>query len=276
MVKLYFKPIALNQNTCDNLSLLEFIQFAKNANFDGVELNYKKIKESLESDSRLSLNNILEIMGSYHLKTMSIFSLNDFSLCSDTNYKVNVLKNLNLLIEYCRKLESELIIVRSSTLKDFEGIVNVPKWRIINKTRKRLEDIAKSASKEDINIGFDFLFQNSSIPDLEHAKEIIKPLESLENIGYIIDIFHLVRNKIDFNQLIDIKKLIFLIRIADFRNIENEILKRLFPGKGNFDFLNFYTFIQKIRYNNIFSIKLSKQECSEDLYEKFYTIFKSK
>jgi len=266
-----FRPIALNQNTCTNLDLIQFIKFAKN--FNGVELDYEKIKKALSKN--YNLKGIFEILEVYRTKVESIYPLSDFSLCSEREYKTKVLPNFNQMINYCDKLECNLMIATPSLLKDSKETISIPKWRIFNKTRKRLEDLSKRASKEDINIGFEFPISDySSVSNLYDAKEVLKPLESQENLGYIIDTFYFAKFDVNFDEISDIRKLIYLIKLADFNEdlVENE--NRLFPGEGNFNFDKFYRYLEKIGYHRIFSIELSKNGCSEKLLEKFSIIFK--
>ncbi len=266
-----FRPIALNQSTCENLDVFEFIKFAKK--FDGVELNIEKIKRTLSKN--YTLKEILETLEIYDTKAVSIYPLKDFSLCSDRDFKTKVLSNFKQMLNYCDKLESDLIIATPSLLEISTETPKIPKWRIINRTRKRLEDVSKRANKEDINIAFEFLIlDRSSISDLYEAKEVLKPLESQENLGYVIDTFYLAKFNVNFNEIKDIRELISLIRLADFNENSAENSKRLFPGEGNFSFSTFYRFLEKLSYRNAYSIELSNNVCSEKLLEKFSTIFK--
>ncbi len=271
--------LSLNQNSCKGLNLFEFVKFSKN--FEGVELDFKKIKNAIIVGNKLK--DIAEILEIYNLKVVSIFRLKDFSLCSDRDYKTKVLQKLKIIFQYCDKLDSNLVIANPSFLNQSAEIHDIPKWRVINRTRKRLIDISKRAYQEDINIGFEFL-NNSSIPTLDDAKEILKPLESEENIGYIIDTFHFAKSRANLNQLKDIRDLVYLIQLGDLiydqttqtDEIEsNNSQVRLFPGEGDFDFVKFLRFIKKIRVNKPYSIELSKGKCSENFYKKFFRIFKN-
>ena len=267
-----YRPIALNQNTCKQFNLLDFIKFAKR--FDAVELDFKKIKEFLSKNFQLKI--LVELLEIYNTKIASLYPLENFSLSSDREFKTTILNNFKLLLDYSNKLESNLIIVNPSVLDPSIDITSIPKWRIINRTRTRLQDISKRAYKEDINIGFEFsTLKGSSISTLNEAKEILKPMENQENLGYIIDTFHLGQLDLDFNEIKDILKFIYLIKLADFNEDSLESLKRLFPGQGIFDFNKFYRFLEKMGYNRTYSIELSQYQCSEKLLEKFTTIFKS-
>jgi sugar phosphate isomerase/epimerase len=254
---------------------MEFIKFAKD--FRGVELNFKKINNSLSED--IKLKDIQEILEIYNLKVCSIFRIKDFSLSSEKKYKIEVLSTLKKFFQYCDKLESDLIIVNPSKLNADQELSKIPKWKIVNRTRKRLENLSKLADSEDINIGFEFLSE-SSISTLKDAIEILAPMESIDNLGYIIDSFHIAKSKSDYTQLKNIKNLIFLIQLADIKydkeNLNDDLksITRVFPGEGDFEFKEFLKFCQKIRYNKIYSIELLKNECStQKLFQKFYRKF---
>ncbi len=275
--------LALNQKSCENFTLIEFLKFSKD--FDGVELNFKKIKGNLSEN--VKLKDILEHMEIYNLKLSSIFRLKDFSLSSDMDFKKKILKNLKQMLDYCYKLEGNLIIVNPS-LVTLNFNTEISKWRIINRTRKRLEIISKIALNDDINVGFEFLhLENSSISTLNDAIEVLTPFESSqENLGYVIDSFHYAKSKADFSQLKDIKELIFLIQLSDLRydttNSANDStylrkVKRVFPGEGDFEdfkLKDFINYTRKIGYRKMYSIELLKKDCLKDLYKKFFRIFK--
>ncbi|MHA1467424.1 MAG: sugar phosphate isomerase/epimerase family protein [Promethearchaeota archaeon] len=278
--------LALNQNSCKDLKLLDFINYSKR--FMGVELDYKKIKKSISS-GKVNLNEIQETLEIYSLKLVSIFQLEDFSLSSDKHYKSVILNRLNHMLKYSYKLESDLIIIQPSFLpipsEPSSDSIEIPKQRIINRTSKRLKDLSKIAYEQDINIGFEFLgLPNSSIATIDEAKEVLKPLESQENVGYIIDTFTLAKTGADINELREIKDFIFLIQLGDLIYDPNskpedlisiEDSNRVFPGRGNYDFMSFFELMQKIRYDKPYSIELSKNQCSENLHTNFFKIFKN-
>ncbi|MFX1392732.1 MAG: sugar phosphate isomerase/epimerase family protein [Promethearchaeota archaeon] len=265
--------LALNENSCKNLSIIEFIKFSRD--FDGVELNFKEIKKVLSNN--IKLKDILETLKIYNLEVYDIFRIKDFSLCSEREFKIHILGVLKQMFSFCHKLESNLIIINPSKFDNSFKSDIIPKWRVINRTKKRLEEISKKANKEDINIGFEFL-SDSSISNLNDAKEVLEPFQSYENVGYIIDLFHIVKSESDYFQLQNIKDFIFLIQFSDIiHEKENSIdtssalktVKRIFPGEGYYELKSFIDFTQKIGYRKRYSLELSKDECLVNLYKKF-------
>lgn len=268
--------LALNQNTCKNHALIQFLKLSKK--IKSVELNFNSIRKTLTNN--INIKTISEILETRDISISSIFALKDFSLCSDWDYKTKILLKFNQMINYCYKLESNLLIVNPSFLENKTDLNEIPQWRIVNRTIKRLKDLSKKANEYDIKIGFEFL-SDSSISTLSNAKEVVGSLESLENLGYIIDMFHFIKSKAEPEQLKDIKRFIFLIQLADLKYDSLEKLSllkdsnRVFPGEGNFDMKKFLFYLNKIGYNKLYSIELSKNECNDYFFYKFSKYLKT-
>jgi len=260
---------SLNQNSCRSLTLFEFIKFAKR--FDGIELDFEKIKKSISEGN--SFKNIFELLETYNLKIKSIFALEDFSLSLDHVYKTKTLLQLREMMEYSYKLESNLIIVYPSIIEASNNSIEISKHRIINRTMKKLEELGNIAFKEDINLGFEFL-SNSSISTLTDALEVMKHFEYTENVGLVIDTFHLIKSHSDIHQLKAKKQPIFLIQLSDLKYESEEQLKtlqesdRVFPGYGNLNLREFLDFMEKLSHDNTYSIELFEDTCKTNLYEK--------
>lgn len=260
--------LALNQDSCE-LELLAFINFAQD--FQAVELKYTKIKSSIDN---LSLKDLLEILEAYGLKIASLFSLKNFSLCSNTTYENEIIPQLENMIEFCYRLETNLIVVKPSII-DYD----IPKWKVFRRMREKLEEICKIAYKTDIYIGFEFIaLPNSSIASFQEARELLKPLEHIENLGYVIDTFHFAKSQGNVKDLYDIRKSLYLVQLSDlrFKSLGNrrELLtlsdkNRLFPGRGDIDFERFINYLRKIGYNRFYSLELSSKDCSNNFYKKF-------
>ena len=146
------KLLSLNQSTCKNLSLSAFIKYSKP--FHGIELRFKSIQKFL-SENR-SLKDLQELLEVYGLELTSIFSLKNFSLCSENEYKTKIIPKFNQMINYCAKLEGNLILVSPSYLESAAEVETIPKWRIYRKTTKRLTHLSKLANNEELRLGFEF------------------------------------------------------------------------------------------------------------------------
>ena len=73
------KSLAINQRSCKNLNIVEFIEYTKS--FNGVEFNIKSIQKYLSENN--ILKDIIELLEVYNTKLISIFRLKDFSLNSE-------------------------------------------------------------------------------------------------------------------------------------------------------------------------------------------------
>ena len=264
----YMVKFALNQNTCNELDLLDFIAFSKE--FDGIEINFEKLNEILSK--RTTIQEILELLEVYDLQAISIFGLEDFSLSSERDYKLTILPKMRIMMNYLNKLESDLLLVSPSFFDETLDPRIIPKRRIINKTRKRLHHISKIAFKNDIKIGFEFLnYPESSISTLSDTKIVIEALEGVENVGYVIDLFHLYKSNENFKALNDINDNLFLIQLSDVKDPDKKgedlksDLDRMIPGEGDLDFKEMFEFFRKIRYRNLYSIELSDKNCQEKI-----------
>ncbi|MEJ2249126.1 MAG: sugar phosphate isomerase/epimerase [Candidatus Lokiarchaeota archaeon] len=267
--------LVLNENSQKSLSVTEFLEYSQR--FYGVELKFSKVKEFISNGK--DLRDLEEIIENFNLKPMSIFRLNDFSLCPDSKYENIILPKLYLMLEYAYRLGCKLLIVNPS----YEAR-DIPKWKIIRRTIKKLKEVSKIAYKEDIRIGFEYLsYPNSSIKNLEQAKSVLEPLQSIENLGYIIDTFHLAKSSEPFENLKEIKEFIYLIQISDliYKNEKSEKNRleipekhRLIPGSGDFDFDHFLKVIKRMHYFKPFSLELSKEKNIENLYFKYTKMFK--
>jgi sugar phosphate isomerase/epimerase len=261
------RSLALNQSTCKNKDIIKFIKISKD--FQGIELGFEQLDSSLSEE--LSLKDIFEYFSIYDLRLINLFQLEDFSLCSDTKFKTVIIPILKKMMNYCYKLECNML----SVIPSFESR-NIPQWKILRRTIEKLEEIAKIAYKEGIRIGFEVVnLPNSSIPTLKEAKKVLNPLKSQENLGYIVDTFYLGKGDEDPEDLLEIMDYIYLIRLADLFKKDQEITKaieeeqRLLPGKGSFNFKKFFP-ITKRYYKNYFSLKLSEKSCQQTLYKKFF------
>ncbi|MFO7797449.1 MAG: sugar phosphate isomerase/epimerase [Promethearchaeia archaeon] len=266
--------LGLNQNTCKNKDLIEFMDFAQD--FQGIELIFENIEKYIINNSNIEIRDILEYLETYNLDLINILRLEDFSLCSDSKFNNEILPKLKQMLNFCYKLGCYLITVSPSIESR-----DIPQWRIIRRTKRKLKEIAKIAYKEDIKVGFEFNnLPNSSISTLSQAKDILKPLVSQENLGYIIDTFYLSVDMTKIEELKEIINQIYLFQLSDVNpyikyqtsNLKEEF--RTFPGNGKFDFEKFFKLIEEYGYRDYYSIELYQNECNQNMYYRFFELNK--
>ena len=102
-------------------------------------------------------------------------------------------------------------------------------------------------------------------------------------MGYIIDIFHLIKCGAEFNGLKEVIKQIFLIQLSDIKYEENVDLasmmdsERIIPGEGDFNLKSFLKMTNKYGYRNPFSLELAQNDLkdSKNQLKRYFEIFKS-
>lgn len=263
--------ISLNQNTCKDLNLFDFLKSA--SKFSGVELNFKSIKENLSDNTKLK--DILEVLSTFDLTVTSIFKLKDFNLCSDHNFSTKIIPKFKKMIDFCYKLESDLVIIQPSFFTESQASEIIPRRRTNSRTTKRLTELSKTVKDSDIKIGFEFLaLQDSSVRSLQETKDILQPLESLENIGYVIDCFHFIKSEGDFNSLKDIKEYIYIVQLCNLRFTSIDDLdnsndsERNLLDDGDFEIRKFLENLRKLRYRKNYSIEVSPTNCIKNLFKE--------
>jgi sugar phosphate isomerase/epimerase len=264
--------LALNQNSCDHKDLISFIEYSKD--FQDVELEFYNIESLISENAQFTAKDLSEYLEMYDLKLVNLLRLEDFSLCSDTKFKNEIIPTLKKMMNLCYKTGCYLITVSPS----FESR-DIPQWRITRRTREKLKELAKIAHREDIKLGFEFSsLPDSSIPSLSETKKVLKPLISQENVGYIIDTFYLANNETGIEDLKDIMNQIFLIQLGDINPlIESDALEleekhRIFPGKGKFDFQGLFLLTKEKWYRDFFSLELYHKKCEKNYYSQFFNL----
>jgi len=265
--------LALNQNSCtEGKDLLEFIDYAKD--FQGIELNFQEIISYIEENQNFSIKDLTEYLEMYDLRLINLLQIDDFSLCSDTKFTNEIIPQLEKMIDFCYKWGCYLITVSPSPESR-----DIPQWRITRRTKQKLKEMADIAYKEDIKLGLEFqALADSSISSLSEAKDVLKPLISQENLGYIIDTFYFAINETEIDQLKSIINQIFLIQLSDINpliDLDSSEVKeeyRIFPGKGKFDFENLFSFTKQSWYRDYYSIELHREECDLNCYKRFFRL----
>ncbi|MGV9171765.1 MAG: sugar phosphate isomerase/epimerase family protein [Promethearchaeia archaeon] len=267
--------IILNQSTCKDLSFDELLTLSKD--FNGLELNFEYLRE-LEKEG-YDKKEILESLETYNLEAMSIFKLKNFSLCSQRTFKTEIVPKLQKMLKWCYKLGCRLILVEPSTLEKFENPEHIPQWRIVRRTKEKLEEICKIAYEWDVKIGFEFKYSEySSIRTLPQTKKVMKPLEHIANLGYAIDLFEFAKSQGTLTQLSDINALIFLVQLCDLNYAPQRKLikmgneRRLPLGQGDYPIKKFMKTLRKMNYRNPFSLELYDYDCSKKLSHQFKKI----
>jgi sugar phosphate isomerase/epimerase len=263
---------ALNQATLFAASCKEFFNAASDAKFDGVEVRYENIANYLNSSEEASYGDLGEQLASCQLDLASVNALGDINLSEDFEFRKTVIPQAQFLSEIAYKLESNLVIVVPSFLPEGADPSEVRQDKLIQKTQDRLVQIARIAREQDINVGFEFMgFPSCSVNNLDLARKIVDPIaSSTENLGFVVDTFHFLLSGFPLQDLAGIESL-FMIHLSDlpFSPEDDLTIKsntdRVFPGKGNFSFKEFFMTLSAVNYNRWLSVELFDENLSSQL-----------
>ncbi len=250
----------LNQATLRTKPLEEFLAAAGEAKFGGVEVCQENVAEYLSGGTYNAIKDILE---SYQLAIAAVNALDDFNLCSDFDFKNKFLSQWQFMSEIGYKLESNLLVITPSFLREDADPADVREDKIISRTQKRLIELSKIAGTQDLNVGFEFLgFPSASVPTLALSRKIVDPLiRRLDNVGFVLDTFHFLISNGNLSDLTGISQLL-MIHLSDLSFSPDEGFSRkkdqdrVFPGEGNFDFKSFFTGLRGINYQGYISVEL--------------------
>lgn len=238
---------ALNEATLLPLDVAEFAKIAGEAGFQGVEFRIEKVED------REKAGELRGILQRYGLRAVSLNALEDFSLCSPAKFRRMVRRAELLFDEICGTLDCDLVVAVPSPLPPKH-----PSRDTINRmTSERLRVLAKSAEEHNIRIGFEFLgFQTCSINRLADAWRLVRELD-LENLGLVIDTFHLHLSGELLKPLPPQK--IFLVHVNDVPSLRRDKLEdkhRILPGTGTMPLREFLGGLMRTGYRGFLSVEL--------------------
>ena len=93
-------------------------------------------------------------------------------------------------------------------------------------------------------------------------------------IGFIIDTYYLGKSKEEFNNIIDVIDVIFLLQLGDFIENQSELEdnenqdNRIFPGEGVFNFKELFVLLKDNRYRGFYSIEIPSSKNHFDIYKE--------
>jgi len=249
--------LGLNEATLLPLDALTFAEVAATAGFEGVEFRIERTEECLR---RGKLEDLAGVLRSRKLSAVSLNALEDFSLVSAQRFGRMLEKVEFLFSKVCGEIGCDLLVAVPSLLRTGKA-----QALVIEKTRKRLEELSRVAGEYGGRIGFEFLgFRECSVNTLEKAWEIVGGL-NLENLGLVIDTFHFYLSDSAPETLARIPgRSIFLIHVNDAPPLPKNGLKdahRVFPGRGGVIPLgSFLRALRETGYDGYLSVELFNEE----------------
>ncbi len=240
----------LNQNTLRTTPTENFLQIARRADFDAVELTWTNVEAFIETSAINELKEKIEDQG---LTVASVNGPEKFNLLDEEAFS-KLLGRTRRLAGACREIGCNLLVPVPSLVQTPKSIKT-----ILADAARSLDALAEVVG-EDIKLGLEFLgMQTCSINDLQTATKVID-LVTKRNVGLVLDSFHMHLSKTAFSQVQKIKgNTIFLVHVDDSEVGDVEILtdaNRLLPGEGVLNLHEFRTSLSRVGYDGFLSLEL--------------------
>ena len=246
------KP-CLNQNTLKTTPTETFLEIARKAEFDAVELTMSTVTPIIEKNSIIELKRSIEDNG---LTVASINGPENFNLLTEEAFAT--------LLTQTRKVASAILEIECNLLIPVPSINKNQQSReaIITQAAQSLNSLSEACG-ERINLGLEFLGEKRcSINNLKTAEEVIDAVAKT-NVGLVLDTFHMHLSNTAFSELSNIQKhRIFLVHINDSEEGDTKILtdaNRLLPGDGVMHLEDLKTSLARVQYNGFLSLELFKE-----------------
>jgi 2-keto-myo-inositol isomerase len=243
----------LNQNTLRTTATEAFLQAARRAEFDAVELTMGKIEPIIEKGVISQLKRTIEDNG---LRVASINGPENFNLLAEQEFET-LLSRIRKLATVSREIGCNLLVPVPSVRKS-----NASRQMIVTQTAQSLKKLSETCG-ENIRLGLEFLGQREcSVNNLETAVEAIS-LFANRNVGLVVDSFHMHLSGTDFSQLAKIKgDRLFLVHVNDSEKGDRSKLSdanRVLPGEGVMDLPEFRANLARVGYDSFVSLELFRE-----------------
>jgi len=246
------KP-CLNQNTLRTTATEAFLQVARRAEFDAVELTMGMVEPIIEKNAVSQLKRKIEDNG---LTVASINGPENFNLLTEQEFET-LLSRIRKLATASREIGCNLLVPVPCVLKGAAS-----RQSIVTKTAHSLTKLSEIC-EEDMRFGLEFLGQQEcSINNLDTAVEVID-LVAKRNVGLVIDSFHMHLSRTGFSELAKIARdRLFLVHVNDSEKGDASKLSdanRVLPGEGVTDLLEFRTSLARTGYDGFVSLELFRE-----------------
>jgi len=246
------KP-CLNQNTLRTTPTETFLEVARRAGFDAVELTMGNVESFIERGAIAELKRKIDDNG---LTVASINGPEGFNLLTEQEF-ASLLSRTGKIAMASREIGCNLLVPVPSAVKN-----GVSRHTIVTQAAQLLNRLTET-SGEGICLGLEFLGeQRCSINNLETAVEVINTVAK-RNVGLVVDSFHMHLSSIAFSELTKIQgDRIFLVHVNDSERGDTAKLtdaNRVLPGEGVMDLHEFRASLARAGYDGFVSIELFRQ-----------------
>jgi len=245
------KP-CLNQNTLKTTPTEAFLEAARRAEFDAVELTMGMIEPIIEKGAITQLKRKIEDNG---LTVASINGPERFNLLAEKEF-ATLLSRTEKVAAASREIGCTLLVPVPSPLKDHASVDT-----IVTQAAQSLNKLTEVCGKE-MCLGLEFLGEEKcSINTLNTAVKVINSM-SKHNVGLVVDSFHMHLSKIMFSELVQIQSnRLFLVHVNDSEAGDPRELtdaNRLLPGDGVMNLQDLRLSLVQMGYDGFLSLELFK------------------
>jgi 2-keto-myo-inositol isomerase len=239
----------LHQDTLKTTPTDIFLQIAKEAGFEAIELATDKVELIIQEGEVGKLKEHIQHQG---LVVASINGPEKFNLLPDNEFSI--------LLERTRKLASVASELGCNLLVPVPSPSKKPNSKeIIQQCVHALNSLAEACGK-DIRLGLEFLgMAECSINNLAAANEVVSKV-GRENVGLVLDSFHMHLSETAFTEVAKIRENgVFLVHVNDSEEGDTSKLtdaQRLFPGEGVIDLKAFKSNLASAGYDGYISLEL--------------------
>lgn len=240
-------------------SLESRAQTAANAGYAGMGVEGRDLRHLVD---RLGYTEIRTVLSDYGIRHVELEVLTDW-FADGARREVADVQRAQFL-----EAAGELGVSKIKILGDAEGgldwSVQRDDWSIDQQSRE-LRALAKQAAQSGTAITIE-LVPGTGISDLETARAVIEGAGEA-NAGLLVDIWHLDRSQIPYEDIIALPKgLINAVEIDDARKqvvgslFDDTIRNRKLPGEGELDVPRFLTAVLESGYRGYFGVEMVSDE----------------
>ncbi len=230
-----------------------FLEIARKADFDAVELTFDKVEPTIEGKGVDKLGRDIEEHG---LVVASINGPENFNLLTKEEFS-NLTKRAHDLAMAAPKIGCNLLVPVPSNVRSQKTN------EVVSEAASALSNLAETCGSS-IKLGLEFLgIPMCSINNLGTAAEVVREVGK-PNIGLVIDSFHMHLSRTAFSEIARLpRERIFMVHVNDSEegNVGNLTdANRLFPGQGVIDLNQFKAVLENTAYGGFLSLEVLRPD----------------
>jgi 2-keto-myo-inositol isomerase len=238
----------LNQDTLRTTPTETFIQIARKAGFDAIELTIDKVEPII---AKGSLESLREEIAEQELAVASINGPENFNLLSDAEFQ-STLSQTRDLASAAKEIGCDLLVPVPAPMKP-----GLSRTATISQTVEALTRLADVCG--EIKLGLEFLgMHECSVNNLETAVEVTSRV-GRPNVGLVIDSFHMYVSESPFTEIAANIQKTFIVHVNDSEPGSLRTLtdaNRVFPGEGSINLTELRQVLETSGYDGFISLEL--------------------